>query len=325
MINRITKISSIAPAPSHLTLTGSKGRTKIRAVISLAQVRDETPSIKSFQFKVIGVMNDAELDPSYIDPYSTTINTSIDGIRSFRFKSGQWVDFFASQVPVVGGFSITSSPQELLEGHMFELAIKRAYLNPLVRWLHHSARIGNVFQARVGGDFFFEDGISSTSPTGSDSLAKRRSVLLIAGGVGATPMISMATCITGLNRSIAGSASPRKVVALFSAKTASELLFVDRLAEIARDTRSGLELRFRVTQTSEYPNSHVSDMSHDFVQYGRIDRNMVSDCVLACRDSAGGLDPLIYLCGPPAFEKDILHHLNHSNLPSHLIHCEKWW
>ena len=51
------------------------------------------------------------------------------------FKPGQWVDFHIPGVKQIGGFSITSSPQQLAHDKTLDLAIKRASYPP-ARWVH---------------------------------------------------------------------------------------------------------------------------------------------------------------------------------------------
>ena len=51
------------------------------------------------------------------------------------FKPGQWVDFHIPGVKEIGGFSITSSPQQLKHDKTLDLAIKRASYPP-ARWVH---------------------------------------------------------------------------------------------------------------------------------------------------------------------------------------------
>lgn len=62
-----------------------------------------------------------------------------------------------------------------------DLAIKHSS-HPPAKWCHEVARIGDVVQIQVGGDFFIPD---------FDSTTLEDSILLIAGGIGITPLISM--------------------------------------------------------------------------------------------------------------------------------------
>ncbi|KAK9822064.1 hypothetical protein WJX74_004621 [Apatococcus lobatus] len=55
------------------------------------------------------------------------------------FKPGQWIDFHIPGMNEIGGFSITSSPQQLADHNTLDLAIKEAGYPP-ARWVHEQAQ-----------------------------------------------------------------------------------------------------------------------------------------------------------------------------------------
>ena len=83
---------------------------------------------------------------------------------------------------MVGGFSMCSAPQELETERTFDLAIKYSEWPP-ANWLHTKAKEGDTVGIRFGGDFHYPDRTT-------DSL-KDHDVLLIAGGVGVNPLVSI--------------------------------------------------------------------------------------------------------------------------------------
>lgn len=65
-------------------------------------------------------------------------NDSKEGREAFRFRAGQWVDFFVPGLDKVGGFSMVSTPEDL---PVLRLAVKKADFAPPARWVHHEAQV----------------------------------------------------------------------------------------------------------------------------------------------------------------------------------------
>lgn len=65
-------------------------------------------------------------------------NDSKEGRGAFRFRAGQWVDFFVPGLDKVGGFSMVSTPEDL---PVLRLAVKKADFAPPARWVHHEAQV----------------------------------------------------------------------------------------------------------------------------------------------------------------------------------------
>lgn len=118
----------------------------------LLSIQDETPTVKRLIFDI--------LEPG------------------FEFKPGQWIDFYAriDGVQTVAGYSLTSSPLSSLQ--QIELAVKLS-AHPVAEYLHRQAQPGQVFEISNGmGPVFYERRIGEQ-------------LVLIAGGIGITPLISM--------------------------------------------------------------------------------------------------------------------------------------
>lgn len=95
---------------------------------------------------------------------------------------------------------------------------------PPAYWFHSRCRPGDVFKIRVGGDFFLHDGDflhDGTAPS-----RKMADVVLIAGGVGINPLLSMGLHLADLQRARPGCPQlPDRVVLLYGARTRQELIF----------------------------------------------------------------------------------------------------
>lgn len=190
------------------------------------------------------------------------------GGKRLPFSPGQWVDFYADIGGEVGcaGYSITSSPSRT-DG--FELAVKLVGENPVTHYVHERARVGDVVEVAVGGDFLY------TADMGGP-------LALVAGGIGITPLMSVV-------RYVDESVPRGRLTLLYSAKTPDELLFRDELEAIAR-SNPNIACHFTVTQPggSDWPG-----------RVGRIDRAMASDA---------GIDAesLFFICGPPPMIGDMV-------------------
>jgi ferredoxin-NADP reductase len=179
---------------------------------------------------------------------------------------------FHPNFSIVGGFSITSTPQQFAETQTFELAIKQAYVNPIVKWLHNTAQVGDYAQVRVGGNFFLKkESVTDAKGDGQvqKSLDQAREILLLAGGVGITPLIAMAGQIMDTIRSSPTHANQQQQQAtqstctlesflgakhatmLVTAKDVDELLFKDRLLNWSKDSRGFFDVQFFVTRDSK--------------------------------------------------------------------------
>ena len=55
--------------------------------------------------------------------------------RNFSFQPGQWIDFHALGVPIIGGYSIVSPPSQLTSMRTFDIAVKQSS-HPPAHWVH---------------------------------------------------------------------------------------------------------------------------------------------------------------------------------------------
>lgn len=101
-----------------------------------------------------------------------------DGGAVLRHRPGQYLSF---QLPLADGtlvrrnYSISSAPN----GQTYRISVKREDQGAASRFLHDQVRPGDILRVSPpAGDFFLED-------------EPRRPVVLLSGGVGLTPMVSM--------------------------------------------------------------------------------------------------------------------------------------
>ena len=176
------------------------------------------------------------------------------------FRPGQWVDFYAPGLAVVGGYSITSPPSQLRSQRTFDLAVKLSSYAPAV-WLHEQARgpsygplslyrctslsyadraegaptdgtplqaaVGDRVQVQVGGSFCL---------TSQDM---QRPLLFIAGGIGITPIAAMLAHLVGegLPEQAGAREAPPPALLLYSAGTVEELVFRGKLLRLSQESK----------------------------------------------------------------------------------------
>ena len=234
----------------------------MRLPATIVEIRQETPTIKSFALDL--------------------------GEREIGFMAGQWVDFFVTLegAEAVGGYSITSSPAEQTT---FSLAVKQdGSDHPVTNWLHEDARVGDKVDVALGGDFYYE-------PDEADS------VVLIAGGIGLTPLMSIV-------RSAHELATRTSLTLVYSVSTPDELLFKDELESIA-GSNPRIRPVFTVTQSApDVWDGHT----------GRIDAELL-------RAESVDLDALFFVCGPPAMIRAMIAMLRGMGVPRPRIRYEQWW
>ena len=148
-----------------------------------------------------------------------------------RHHPGQYVDLYIPNVPITGGFTITSSPttalprsnttnQNRTEDQFLELAIQNSPSNPPAAflWRKESEILNAPLSLRIGGAFTYPPPRMSQS-----EFSKIKNVLFIAGGVGINPIMSMISLIheTGLAKEQPASRpfpSPQSITVLYSTK-----------------------------------------------------------------------------------------------------------
>ncbi|WP_293678642.1 FAD-binding oxidoreductase [uncultured Phenylobacterium sp.] len=176
-----------APAP------GAKEPVKRpwAGVLRIKAIFDETPTVKTFRLME---PNLGEIPFTFLPGQYATLTSEIDGQKVRR------------------SYTISSSPTQR---DYVELTVKREQFGLESRHLHDHAATGDLLEVTApSGNFFF---------TGKEA----KGIVLIAGGVGVTPMMSVLRSLT--DRSYA-----HDIHFLYAAKTPSELIFREECAYLAR-------------------------------------------------------------------------------------------
>lgn len=197
-------------------------------------------------------------------------------VKSFVFRPTDAFDFTAGQHAEVRltapdgyraqrSYSISSAPEET---EMFELTVERLDDGEVSPYFHEIAAVGDEVEVRgpLGGHFIWD--VADGGP-----------VLLIGGGSGVCPLISMVR-----HRQRQGSDVPMTL--LFSARIWEEVLFRDEL--VAMRGRPGFELVITLTR-------EAVEQRGDYAR--RLDAAMLAEIM----PRLGAVPKHVYVCGSNPF------------------------
>jgi ferredoxin-NADP reductase/DMSO/TMAO reductase YedYZ heme-binding membrane subunit len=247
---RIAKNSIKTPSSAHTVVTAPplatnaagamKARQQWKGELKVAAIFQETPEVKTYR---LTAADGGPLPFAYLPGQYLNVQLSIDGKRVNR------------------SYTIASSPTR---GAACELSIKREPLGLASRFIHDHLNAGDVLKVSgPAGKFIF---------TGEDASA----VLLISGGVGITPMMSIVRYLTDR-------AWPGDIYFLNVAKTEEGLIFHDEIQWLKRRFS-----RLSVCQT-------LTRCAADSMWKG--DRGRVTESLLKRFVPDLARQP-VYLCGP---------------------------
>ena len=113
---------------------------------------------------------------------------------------------------IIGGYSITSSPNQFIQSGNFKLAIQYS-THPPTEWMHTKCQVGTKIRIRVGGDFVYDPTPSLLSD-----------LFLVAGGIGINPIFSIMKHQKDLINQSKPSRTPNNIL-LYSTRNCNELIF----------------------------------------------------------------------------------------------------
>eukprot|EP00933_Yihiella_yeosuensis_P004701 TRINITY_DN109098_c0_g1_i1.p1 TRINITY_DN109098_c0_g1~~TRINITY_DN109098_c0_g1_i1.p1 ORF type:complete len:399 (+),score=63.69 TRINITY_DN109098_c0_g1_i1:101-1297(+) len=280
------------------------------------------------------VISDAVLES--IEPVSPTVRLLTlrllePDAATFRFCPGMWVDFYIPAIDKVGGYTIISLPDEV---PILRLAVK-VTKHPPAAWIGNAAKPGDKVMLRVGGNFH----ISDILPLGSllpetdipqalrgPPLAKVDHLVLIAGGIGITPLYPMIlqwvkacqTCQQSIETATGEATFPTHLTLMYTAKSRDELVFLSELNSIATAVapRGTFQLSLHLTEGTAMvgvKNSRISLTDLEAV------------LATGCADTSKGKNALCCICGPPQMTEEIKSNLIHLGVDTRQVRFEQWW
>ncbi len=238
-------------------------------IATVTSVHDESPRVKLFQLEL---------------PVET------------KFRAGQFFDIRLTApdgYQAQRSYSITSSPDQT---NSIELAIEHIRDGEVSSYFHEVVEAGSLIEVRgpFGGHF-----------TWSPSF--RKPILLIGGGSGIAPLMSMLR-----HRASTGGNSP--ALLMFSVRQEDDVLFKSELEQMARDDDK-FNLIITLTRLA-------ADHSEPFAGRAtrRIDRTMIDSTVA----TLGGTPARAYVCGGSNFVEAIGNQLADIGLPYEEIRTERF-
>lgn len=190
--------------------------------------------------------------------------------------------------PVIRTYTISAAPSD--DG--YRISVKRD--GSVSRHLHDRIGVGDIIEARA--------------PAGSFTIDahERRPAVLLAGGVGITPLLAMLRHIVyeGVRRQ-----RIRPTFLLHAARTSAERPFADELAALVEASFSAVKLVRVLSDTQDAQEGIDYDVA------GRIDMALLTR-LLPFNDYD------FYLCGPPAFTRALYDGLRGLNIADGRIHAE---
>jgi NAD(P)H-flavin reductase/ferredoxin len=216
--------------------------------VRLPYDRGKLITAKPFSFKVEGVRR---LSESVVG-----VTGRMLGLAPLKFLSGQYVNLQVPGTPVWRSYSMASMPGDQRELEFFVRLLDDGVMS---RYLTERAAPGDIIQCRgPQGTFYLRGGT--------------RPILMVAGGTGVAPMVSML-------RQMAALGEERAVTLCFGVTAPRDLFLVDELTDIAREVPQ-LALRIAVATGASGPGVYSG---------------LVSDIIGP--ESLADFD--VYVCGPP--------------------------
>ncbi|ETS77172.1 hypothetical protein PFICI_11046 [Pestalotiopsis fici W106-1] len=259
-----------------------------------------------------------------------------------QFSAGQWLDVFCPGIPRAGGFTITSPPSLAAAtaqspGYL-ELAVQKSPGNPPAAWLWQdpsSSLLDQHLQVRVGGSFVWPPpALLSTTDNENDAATttkpETRRVVLVAGGVGINPLMSMLSAMA--EKENQDGSVDFQVQMLYSMKDpgpgrrhATKLLFLERIAEIFASGR--VQGKLQLYLTGAEGDGSVAWRGGEIAFRGR--RITKEDLRQAVgEDPVERKSTVAYVCGVPNMTDEFVKELSSEDglgMGPERVLCEKWW
>jgi len=237
--------------------------------LQVVRVVDESPDIRSFYLQ------------------------ASDGLGLPRFEAGQHVPvrilLEGQQAPSIRTYSVSSAPSD----DFLRISVKRD--GSVSSHLHEQVRALHEIEARAPQGHF------TVQPT------ERRPLVLLAAGVGITPLLSMLREVVYQGQRIS---RMRPVWLVQSARSVADLAFREEIDELV--VRAGDKLQV-LRMVSQPPTEAGAGEGYDLA--GRIDVELLKR-LLPLNDYD------FYLCGPGSFTQALYDGLRKLRIPDDRIHAE---
>ncbi|GEM_PF-479045 len=233
-----------------------------RGKLFVSGIQDETPGVKTF------------------------ILTGVNGELPFSFIAGQYLRVFLPlKRSLIRNYTIASAPSDNTHVH---LTIKKEENGKGSTFLHEHVSVGDLLEVEAPYGHFTLSGISTET-----------SLVLIAGGVGITPLVSVI-------RELVMQGSVMPVTLLYGCRSPNSIIFHKELLTIAKKHR-WFSYTPVVSEADDSWNGKVGRIEKDTIKE-------INDLLLS----------RIHICGPKPMMTAIKAILNELNVPGDNIHTESF-
>ena len=257
------------PTVSSLTEpAASSSAARWKGELKVAEIREETHNVRTFR---LVSPDGADLPFAWQPGQFLNVQLNIDGKRVAR------------------SYTIASSPAQK---QWLELTIKKEPQGLASSFLHEKMREGDLLSiSGPAGRFVF---------TGD----QQERVLLIAGGVGLTPVMSIL-------RTLCAVRWPGQIDLVVSAKTEADLIFRTEIEQL-REENNSLQVHTTLTQCGAADSWSGGR--------GRISAELLQSCLPS---SAVSTTP-VFLCGPTEMTRVVREQLASLGVPEQCLHVESF-
>ena len=221
-------------------------------------------------------------------------------VKSFTFALPRWMKHRAGQhydlrltapdgYRAQRSYSIASAPER---SGAIDLTIEHVEDGEVSTFMHETVTTGDRIELRgpIGGYFVW------------DAAAQAAPLLLIAGGSGVVPMMSMLR-----HRAAAGARTPARL--LFSSRTIDDVIYREELDTLSKK-RDGLEVFHTLTRSQPSGWSGFA--------------RRIDDAMLGEVSGPIAKDALVFICGPTALVESAASSLERIGLPAARIKTERF-
>ena len=215
-----------------------------------------------------------------------------DGAGRIRHQAGQFLPIRVTPAdggaPLTRTYTLSVAPSDAA----YRISVKRE--GAVSRHLHEHVKVGDIIEARAPAGAFVIDA------------AEQRPAVLLAAGIGVTPMLAMLRHIVyeGQRKQ-----RTRPTWFFYSARSAQDRAFADELSMLQSQGQGAI----RVVRLLSDPDGARQDEDYDVA--GRIDADVLRKFL-----PFGGYD--FYLCGPNTFMQSLYDVLRGLDVPDGRIHAE---
>ncbi len=230
----------------------------------------------------------AHIDQETVDVKTFRLVACHGGALPFNYYPGQFLTLTlpTGEKPIRRSYTISSSPTQ---GYYCEITVKREDKGAGSRYLHDAVKIGDTLEVQAPSGKFIFSGKEASS------------IVLIAGGVGITPMMSITRALTDMGW-------PGEIYFIVACRDPEHLIFESELKRL-QERHPNLHLHVAMSRIKGDTNGYHA---------GRISKDLLAEWVPEITSK------WIHLCGAPPMMDSTKGLLAELGVPADRIHLENF-